>query len=99
MDNFENYENEQATATAVADQDVKKEHENVIAGIVGAFLFALIGGGLYFIIYQFGYIAGICGLVTVVLSTFPSLPLHVFIIFKFFLILQGFPCFFYIFML
>lgn len=99
MDNFENYENEQAreyaepmsaeteypssdyqadaanydyqaTATAIAGQDVKKEHENVIAGIVGAFLFALIGGGLYFVIYQFGYIAGICGLVTVVLSTF-----------------------------
>lgn len=44
--------------------------ENVLAGAVGAFLFALLGGGLYFIIYQFGYIAGICGLVTVVLATF-----------------------------
>lgn len=32
-------------------------------------------------------------------QAYPSLPLHVFIIFKFFLILQGFPCFFYIFML
>lgn len=45
-------------------------HENVIAGAVGAFLFALIGGVLYFIVYQFGFIAGICGLITVVLSMF-----------------------------
>ena len=44
--------------------------ENVLAGVVGAFLFALLGGALYFIIYQFGYIAGICGLITVILSTF-----------------------------
>lgn len=47
-----------------------QNRENVIAGIVGAFLFSLIGGVLYFIIYQFGYIAGICGLITVVLSSF-----------------------------
>ncbi|MCI8281775.1 MAG: hypothetical protein HFI76_08780 [Lachnospiraceae bacterium] len=45
-------------------------HENVIAGAVGAFLFALIGGILYFIVYQFGFIAGICGLITVILSMF-----------------------------
>ena len=55
-------------ASAAPTQE--KKHENVIAGIVGAFLFSLIGGGLYFIIYQFGYIAGICGLITVVLATF-----------------------------
>lgn len=45
-------------------------HENVLAGVVGAFLLALVGGVLYFIIYQFGYIAGICGLITVVLANF-----------------------------
>ena len=43
---------------------------NVIAGIVGAFLFALIGGILYFIVYQVGYIAGICGLVMFVLANY-----------------------------
>ena len=74
MDNYENYENGQADsseeAAAPTAQPLEAKHENVIAGIVGAFLFALIGGALYFIIYQFGYIAGICGLVTVVLATF-----------------------------
>lgn len=44
--------------------------ENVIAGIVGAFLFSLIGGVLYFIIYQIGFIAGISGLVIFVLANF-----------------------------
>ena len=43
---------------------------NVVAGVVGAFLFALLGGVLYFIIYQFGVIAGICGLVMFVLANF-----------------------------
>ncbi|MBQ3081428.1 MAG: hypothetical protein IJC49_03145 [Clostridia bacterium] len=46
------------------------DNGNVLAGIVGAFLFALIGGALYFVIYQLGYIAGICGLVTFVLANF-----------------------------
>ena len=43
---------------------------NVIAGVVGAFLFALIGGILFFVLYQIGYIAGICGLITFVLANF-----------------------------
>lgn len=43
-----------------------KDHENVIAGIVGAFLFALAGGILWFILYQVGYLAGISGIVAVV---------------------------------
>ena len=37
--------------------------ENVVAGIVGAFLFALVGGVLWFVIYLLGFIAGISGLV------------------------------------
>ena len=37
--------------------------ENVIAGIVGAFLFALAGGVLWFVLYLFGFIAGISGLI------------------------------------
>ena len=40
--------------------------ENVIAGIVGAFLFALVGGILYFVIYMFGWVASISGLVGVI---------------------------------
>ena len=47
-----------------------KARENVLAGFVGAFLFALIGGALYFLIYQVGFIAGICGLITFVLASF-----------------------------
>ena len=37
--------------------------ENVMAGIVGAFLFALVGGVLWFVIYLLGFIAGISGLI------------------------------------
>lgn len=43
---------------------------NVVAGAVGAFLFSLIGVALFFIVYQLGYIAGICGLVIFVLANF-----------------------------
>ena len=43
---------------------------NVVAGVVGAFLFALIGGILYFLVYQVGYIAGICGLIIFILANF-----------------------------
>lgn len=46
------------------------EGGNAVAGIVGAFLFALLGGVLYFIIYQMGIIAGVCGLATFVLASF-----------------------------
>lgn len=45
-------------------------HENVAAGIVGAFLFALIGAALYFGLYQIGFIAGICGFVMFILANF-----------------------------
>lgn len=43
---------------------------NILAGIVGAFLFSLIGGLLYFVVYQIGFIAGICGLVIFILANF-----------------------------
>ena len=51
------------------DENIKQQ-EKVLAGIVGAFLFSLIGGVLYFFIYQIGFIAGICGLVIVILASF-----------------------------
>ena len=50
--------------------ELETGHGNIIAGIVGAFLFSLIGGLLYFVVYQIGIIAGICGLVIFVLANF-----------------------------
>ena len=43
-----------------------QEKENVIAGIVGAFLFALAGGVVWFLLYQVNFLAGISGIVGVV---------------------------------
>ena len=40
--------------------------ENVFAGIIGAFLFALVGGILWFVLYQVGYLAAISGIVGVI---------------------------------
>jgi hypothetical protein len=40
--------------------------ENVLAGIVGAFLFALAGGALWFVLYLVGFIAAISGLIGVI---------------------------------
>ena len=37
--------------------------ENVVAGIVGAFLFSLAGAVVYFLLYLVGYVASISGLV------------------------------------
>ena len=44
--------------------------ENVLGGIVGACIFSLGGCLLYFLVYQLGYIAAICGIVTYVLGVF-----------------------------
>jgi len=40
--------------------------ENVAAGIVGAFLFSLVGGVLWYVLYQVGFMAGLSGFVGVV---------------------------------
>jgi len=40
--------------------------ENVLAGAVGAFLFSLVGGILWFVLYQIGYLASVSGLVGVI---------------------------------
>ena len=40
--------------------------ENVLAGAVGAFLFSLAGGILWFVLYQIGYLAALSGLVGVI---------------------------------
>ena len=41
-------------------------NENVLFGIVGAFLFSLVGGVLYYLLYQMGYLAALSGLVGVI---------------------------------
>ena len=48
------------------DNNVTDVKENVLAGAVGAFLFALVGGILWFVLYQLGYLAAISGLVGVI---------------------------------
>ena len=45
--------------------EVKKE-ENVLAGVVGAFLFSLVGGAVWFLLDLVGFYAGISGLIGVV---------------------------------
>lgn len=56
-------------APIVPPAAVMPEHpEHVLAGVIGAFLFSLLGGGLYFLIYQLGFLAGICGLAIIALS-------------------------------
>lgn len=42
------------------------EKEDVLAGAVGALLFALVGGVVWFLLYQLGFLAGISGLVGVI---------------------------------
>lgn len=37
--------------------------ENVVAGIVGAFIFSLAGGVVWFVLYLLGFVAGISGLI------------------------------------
>ena len=43
-----------------------KEQENTLAGVVGAFLFSLVGGILWFVLYQIGFLASISGFVGVI---------------------------------
>ncbi len=43
-----------------------ERQENVLAGAVGAFLFSLAGGILWYLLYQVGFIAGITGIVGVI---------------------------------
>lgn len=59
-----------AVFNAAPETQNPQQPENVLAGIVGAFLFSLIGAAAYFVIYQAGFIAGICGLITIILSAF-----------------------------
>lgn len=47
-------------------KDISGTEENVLFGIIGAFLFSLVGGLLYVLLDRIGFIAAISGLVAVV---------------------------------
>ena len=47
-------------------QSSEPREENILAGIVGAFLFSLVGGIVWYLLYQIGFIAAISGVVGVV---------------------------------
>ena len=47
-------------------QPIAPKEENVLAGIVGALLFSLAGGIVWFLLYQIGYLAAISGIIGVV---------------------------------
>ena len=48
------------------NSNITETKENVLAGAVGAFLFSLVGGILWFVLYQIGFLAAVSGLVGVV---------------------------------
>ena len=47
----------------VVNGEMPQRRENVVAGIVGAFLFSLAGAVIYFVLHLVGYIASISGLI------------------------------------
>lgn len=48
------------------EHEVVEQKENVVAGIVGALIFSLAGGVLWFVLFQFGWFSAISGVVGVV---------------------------------
>ena len=48
------------------NNNITETREKVLAGAVGAFLFSLVGGILWFVLYQIGFLAAVSGLVGVV---------------------------------
>ena len=41
------------------------QRENIFAGVAGALLFSTVGGGMWYLLYRVGFLAGISGLVGV----------------------------------
>ena len=56
--------------TPAQNEEQAPEKGNVLAGIVGALLFGLIGGGVYFLLYQLDIIAALSAIVIFVLANF-----------------------------
>lgn len=50
-------------ARILEEHEVVEQQENVIAGIVGAMIFALAGGILWFVLYQIGFFSALSGVV------------------------------------
>lgn len=50
--------------------EIIEKKENYLAGTLGALLFALAGGIVWFLLYQIGYLAGISGLVGVLCAIY-----------------------------
>ena len=48
--------------------EINDREENVVAGTVGALLFSLAGGILWYVLYQIGYIASISGFIGIILK-------------------------------
>lgn len=69
-ESFTPIESAEMRESVVADVTEEPVNANVIAGIVGAFLFSIIGAAIYFLVYQMGFVAGICGLIMFVLANF-----------------------------
>ncbi len=70
---MENNEFNRTQSTAVLEAQAaleKKPRENVALGILGAFLFSLAGSVVYFVLYQFGYLAALSGIVAVVCAMY-----------------------------
>ena len=61
-----NSEEEYSMRTVNGIQQGPQERENVLFGIVGAFLFSLVGGALWYVLYQVGFLAGVSGIVGVI---------------------------------
>ena len=66
--NSEQLTEQNSSVAVVAQEETVDKNGNIVAGIVGAFLFSAIGGVIYFLIYQLGYIASISGLIIFVLA-------------------------------
>jgi hypothetical protein len=67
---FENGRNEYSGDARIIEEHEVVNNENVIAGIVGAMLFSLVGGLLWFLLYQVNFFSSISGLVGVVCANF-----------------------------
>lgn len=59
-------ENSSESQPVTPQMPFEKPQENVLAGIVGAFLFSLAGGVLWFVLWQVGYVAALSGIVGVI---------------------------------
>jgi len=70
---MENNGFEQPQSTAVTEATAiieEKPRENALLGILGAFIFSLAGGIVYFLLYQVGYLAALSGIVAVVCAMY-----------------------------